>query len=88
MLDNFKKLMDVLQAENIGRAKAEKTTQKLLSFVDGAPHPGAVRTSVTAAAAAGEEMSAIMQMYNIAFDSIMQQAKNRNDGLWCTCAEH
>lgn len=27
-------------------------------------------------------MSAIMQMYNIAFDSIMQQAKNRNDGLW------
>jgi len=64
MLDNFRKLMDVLQTENIGRAKAEKTTTKLLAFVD------------------GEQMSAILQMYNIAFESIMSQTKNRNDGLW------
>jgi COP9 signalosome complex subunit 2 len=30
----------------------------------------------------GEQLSAIMQMYNIAFESIMQQTKNRNEGLW------
>ena len=35
MLDAFKKLMDVLKEGDIGRSKAEKTTTKLLAFVDG-----------------------------------------------------
>jgi len=35
MLECFKKLMDVLKEGDIGRAKAEKTTTKLLAFVDG-----------------------------------------------------
>jgi hypothetical protein len=90
MLDNFRKLMDVLSEGKIGRAKAEKTTTKLLTFVDGAfatshaPQP----CNLTPTPAPGEELSAITQMYNIAFESIMSQTKNRNDGLWCTILPH
>ena len=87
MLDNFRKLMDVLQTENIGRAKAEKTTTKLLAFVDGVLFVQASFHLVQFGDIAGEQMSAILQMYNIAFESIMSQTKNRNDGLWYILAE-
>ena len=35
MLENFRKLMDVLKEGDIPRTKADKTTTKLLGLIDG-----------------------------------------------------